>query len=345
MKNIDEALLARYLQQDTDKAENEAVAQWRQDLPTNEQTLQDIEKIWAKTEALKPDFPTFDADKAWAKMALAIEPTDEKPKEKEAKIVELAPKTKVRSLWGSSGLRIAMSVALLVAVGWVFYNNFYNEGEKQYAQITKTKQDVAKLTLDDKSTVVLGHNAKIMYPEKFGKKDRTVQFEGQAHFSITPDASRPFIIKTSEEAVVKVLGTSFSVTSYANTKQVEVNVTSGKVELSHEEQKVVLQVGETGIYVDNKISKKATQQTEKQQKESKFSLNFDNTPLAQVIDQLNVRCGAKLALSPALQKCPLTVKFESQDLETMLQIIVETLELTTQAGEQGYMILNGKGCL
>lgn len=353
---IDEALLIRYLQKETDESENQAIEKWRNDLPTHEQTLQNIEKLWEKTEAIKPVFPTFDTDKAWAKFSLTLDETSQMPHlegEKEAIVIDInttkqtnKPTNKQINVFPF--LRIAASVLLIVGVGWLFYQNFREDTpEKQYATITKTKKQANELTLDDKSTIQLGHNAKISFPEKFAKDNRTVQFEGQAYFSITSDASRPFIIQTPEKANIKVLGTSFEVTAYPDKQDVVVQVSSGKVELSAEGKTVILKAGETGIWVgkEHTLTKSSTQKFAQAQEIKTHSFDFKATPLSEVINRLNIECNAKLELAPNLENCPLTVNFENQYLQTITNIIMETLELNEEAGKNGYTILKGKGCL
>jgi ferric-dicitrate binding protein FerR (iron transport regulator) len=348
--SIDEALLIRYLQKETDESENQAIEKWRNDLPTHEQTLQNIEKLWEKTEALKPVFPAFDTDKAWAKFSLALEKAPNPEDEKEATVIDINEKRRTNGLpfRGLSFLRIAASILLVVGVGWLFYQNFRQDTpEKQYATITKTKKQTHELTLGDKSKIRLGHNAKISFPEKFAKNNRTVQFEGQAHFSITPDASRPFIIQTPEKANIKVLGTSFEVTAYPDKQDVIVQVSSGKVELSVEGKAVILEAGEVGIWAGKEytLTKSSNKKFEQTQEIKTHSFEFKATPLREVINRLNIECNAKLELTPNLENCPLTVNFDNQYLQTIIQIIMETLELNGEVGKNGYTILKGKGCL
>lgn len=330
---ITEELLARYVAQETNDTENQAIERWRADLPAHEKMIQDFEKLWTKTEVLKSSFPSFDTEKAWAKFDLAIQ-NDEKGK--------------IRKItFKPTALRIAASVLLIATVGFaIYWLSGRQDAPEVMAQITKTQKEAPNLTLEDKSTVQMGQNAKITYPEKFAKTNRMIRFEGQAHFKISPDASRPFIIQTSEKATIKVLGTSFWVTSYPETDRVEVNVTTGKVEVSAKEQKIVLEAGESGVWAGKKgdLAKIDTRRLETEKRQKTYSLIFKGTPLPAVIEKLNITCGTKLTLSPELQKCLLTVNFEEQDVETILQILTETLEIKQTQGRQGDIVLTGKGC-
>lgn len=77
-------------------------------------------------------------------------------------------------------------------------------------QILTTSQEEFKQTvLFDGSKIWLNKSAKLKYPKKFGKKHRTVYFEGEGYFEVTKDVKRPFIVKTQSMEIV-VLGTKFN---------------------------------------------------------------------------------------------------------------------------------------
>ena len=70
------------------------------------------------------------------------------------------------------------------------------------------------VVLPDGTQVVLGSGSILKYAADFGSSDvREVELTGQARFSVTHNAHKPFIVK-SEKMATKVLGTEFYVRSY-----------------------------------------------------------------------------------------------------------------------------------
>ncbi|MGV3558011.1 FecR family protein [Larkinella arboricola] len=95
-------------------------------------------------------------------------------------------------------------------------------------EVSNTSGKAQKITLKDGSWVVLKPNSRISYPEQFGEKTRQLSLWGEAFFDVKKDPARPFIVKTGE-LVTQVLGTSFTIKSYDESKAIEVAVLRGRV--------------------------------------------------------------------------------------------------------------------
>ena len=91
--------------------------------------------------------------------------------------------------------------------------------------------EIATIILPDNSTVVLNGNSEIRYAPGLGQGAREVWIEGEAFFSVkhTHD-NRKFVVHSSEELDVEVLGTEFNV--YDRPDAVRVVLNSGKVKLN-----------------------------------------------------------------------------------------------------------------
>jgi transmembrane sensor len=85
--------------------------------------------------------------------------------------------------------------------------------------------------LPDGSTVELNSGTTIRYNRLFGIRNRDVQLDGEAFFTVVP-GNTPFIVKANQ-AVVEVTGTSFNVRSRSDDPGLEtrVHVASGSVAL------------------------------------------------------------------------------------------------------------------
>lgn len=111
---------------------------------------------------------------------------------------------------------IAIGVATLV---------WYHRGNETQAIATAVGQQ-RSLTLADGSVVQINTNS--MLETKFDSGSRAVFLgKGEAHFTVAPDAQRPFIVHAGG-AVVRALGTEFDVRIHDN-RSIEVIVAAGRV--------------------------------------------------------------------------------------------------------------------
>ncbi len=97
-------------------------------------------------------------------------------------------------------------------------------------EVVTARGQRATVELRDGSQVTLGADSRLTIPADFGGTTRTVTLDGEAYFVVTPDARRPFDVR-SGFAVTRVLGTRFGVLGRSDRDAVEVIVASGKVAL------------------------------------------------------------------------------------------------------------------
>lgn len=88
----------------------------------------------------------------------------------------------------------------------------------------------SKLTLSDNTIVWLNAGSRLVYPTTFTGKTREVLLFGEAYFEVAKNAEKPFVVKTSD-IQVKVLGTHFNVSAYAEDKMIQTVLQEGSVEL------------------------------------------------------------------------------------------------------------------
>ncbi|MCC8153555.1 MAG: FecR family protein [Tannerellaceae bacterium] len=74
--------------------------------------------------------------------------------------------------------------------------------------------DADILILPDGTEVSLGTQTILTYTSDFGKKERTINLDGEAFFKVTPSQKKPFKVITSDHEI-EVLGTQFNVTAYS----------------------------------------------------------------------------------------------------------------------------------
>ena len=84
------------------------------------------------------------------------------------------------------------------------------------------------VVLPDETMVKLNAGSRLSYPARFDDSIRVVELEGEAFFDVKRDEEKPFYIKT-KELNVEVLGTSFCVSTYPDSRNPLVAVQSGEV--------------------------------------------------------------------------------------------------------------------
>ena len=102
-----------------------------------------------------------------------------------------------------------------------------------------------KITLDDSTRIWLNSETQFTYPVHFTGKERKVKVTGEAYFKVTENKERPFIVET-DKMNIRVLGTSFNVTTYSDEEESNTTLVEGRVEVSlpGSTEKIVLKPGE-----------------------------------------------------------------------------------------------------
>ncbi len=88
------------------------------------------------------------------------------------------------------------------------------------------------ITLSDGTQVVLNSGSKLVFPAEFSGKTRGVYLIGEGYFDVSRDENKPFIVKT-DEINIKVLGTRFNVSAYADENVTSAVLVEGSVSVYH----------------------------------------------------------------------------------------------------------------
>lgn len=102
------------------------------------------------------------------------------------------------------------------------------------------------LILADSTKVWLNSETTLRFPVQFATDVRNVELNGEAYFEVSKNEKVPFIV-TSGNQQVKVLGTRFNLSSYADNQSIYTTLVEGKVEVSlntNPEGKIILNPSE-----------------------------------------------------------------------------------------------------
>ena len=86
------------------------------------------------------------------------------------------------------------------------------------------------LVLPDGSKVYLNAGSVLRYPERFNDTQREVFLTGEAYLEVVHDDRHPFIVQTHDVAI-RVLGTTFNINVYPDSKWVKTTLVEGKIEI------------------------------------------------------------------------------------------------------------------
>ena len=102
-----------------------------------------------------------------------------------------------------------------------------------YNQLVVPAGKRSTLTFSDGTRVWINASSKLVYPVNFEKNKREIFVEGEIYIEVTPDSKRPFIVRANS-LDVKVLGTNFNVSAYADQPDLQVVLVSGAVEIQQD---------------------------------------------------------------------------------------------------------------
>jgi ferric-dicitrate binding protein FerR (iron transport regulator) len=145
------------------------------------------------------------------------------------------------------------------AGGQLVYSDAGSGPEKNAKQnrVSTPKGGKWRINLPDGTAVWLNAASSIAYPASFkGSKVRGVELNGEAYFEVAKDKAHPFIVKTDNQEV-EVLGTHFSVNSYADETSVKTTLLEGRIRITGAGQQKILKPGEQSI-LNGKVLKIGT---------------------------------------------------------------------------------------
>lgn len=131
--------------------------------------------------------------------------------------------------------KYAAIVLLLIVAGvtvWLKANQYQaQKGKMLECYVENGFTD--SLLLSDGTQVYLNSGSIMYYPKFFSKflSKREVYLEGEAHFDVSKDEDKPFIVHTGNLSI-QVLGTNFNVKAYAGERTITTTLEKGRIKVS-----------------------------------------------------------------------------------------------------------------
>lgn len=324
---IKDELMVRYLAGEAGPEEAMALQDWLT-LAENKAYFENIQRTWEQTHPSKMP-RAIDAQHAWKKVDNQTEP---------------AVMWKSGTAAGRRNkiiLRIAASLLITILATLLIYIRFYKPSVGMVA--VTTADSLKNVSLPDNSTATLHRNSKLLYPAAFDEKQRNVELaQGEAFFTVTSNAEKPFIIHTSV-ADIRVVGTTFNVALKNN--QLEVSVKEGKVLVYTSQDSSYLTAGFTGIVQPAMGAIRVKDSVHMNTwGYATHRLIFKDTPLEEVIADIEKAYPYSITLGNAnINNCRLTATFDNDSAENLLNLVAETLNLSVVKNGTVFT-LEGEGC-
>lgn len=221
-------------------------------------------------------------------------------------------------------------------------------------EVKNTSDKPQNIPLEDGSLVVLKKNSSISFPEHFGEKNRLVYLQGEAFFQIKRNPAKPFIVAAGS-LYTKVLGTSFTVKSYKESKTIEVQVKSGRVSVY--ESTVKKSINRNGVILtpNQKITfDKKSQKMELSIVENPliiippaeidYGFTFSDVPVKAVFSALEKSYGIDIILeNDVLDDCLFTGDLNGLPLFEQVDIICKSVNVTCERRGTA-LFVQGAGC-
>lgn len=195
--------------------------------------------------------------------------------------------------------------------------------------------------LPDGSKVWLNAKSELKYDSNFNTAKREVILQGEGFFEVEK-SEKPFVVHVND-LNVKVYGTAFNVSAYADEPVIQTCLESGKVSIqSHQSKEYFINPGELAIYNKStaRIETKKVDPVEYSGwRENKIYLH--NEPIEVLARKLERQYNITIGFTPATigSEIHYTGVFGNESLEEILQAISTASNLTVREEGNHYQII------
>ncbi|KAA1244430.1 FecR family protein [Aquimarina sp. RZ0] len=304
MKNslVREVEIWAYVSKSANEATRIKVEHWKDSNDFDEELFDSIVKLYDVT-GKNPFDDVIDIEVEKAKFFSTVAPTNRK------------------SQGIQKYLKYAAVVALFISIAGITYQSLSGN----IIIIETGYREEKQVTLSDGSVVWLNAGSKISYEEN---SPRTIQLRGEAFFEVAKDKAHSFTVETSDNVIVKALGTSFNVKAYPENTYLETTLLSGKVEVlskNYFEEKIVMLPNDNiRILKADGIPVKTTIQNEEAILAwRKGEIRFENLSFKNIANDLNNQLNIKLVFeNESIAESRFTAVFDrSTPIEEILEVL------------------------
>ena len=300
-KNIEE-LLFRYCEGKLSGDERKHVEEWISANKENEELAKTVHELYWAADTLSV-MDKVDADNALKKA--------------NGKLVR--KKFKTVFLWAERAAAI-MFIPLLSAYLLQIKNS--DVAEARMMEIRTNPGMTTAFVLPDGTNVSLNSGSVLRYPEFFSEDKREVELIGEAFFDVTKDPNKRFVVKTTGDERVEVLGTSFNMEVFPGDSILSTTLLEGKIRFISDVSCLLMNPGEKLIYNHNSSNIRLIKTSGESETAWRYGkIIFDNTPFNEVLRILSKRFNVDFVVkNEKYRKDSFTGIFSTQRLEQVLDV-------------------------
>jgi len=199
--------------------------------------------------------------------------------------------------------------------------------------------EIKEFILPDGSRVALNANSQLTYKTNWTGAKRNVLLTGEAFFDVVHTSdNKEFIVETTEDFSVQVLGTEFNVnTRKGNTA---VYLQSGRIELQTVKENVILKPGDLAVIKDsNPVELKRDTKAESTLAWKNNLFIYNDTPLSGIIQDIEDNFGMQVHVTEsALMDKRVTAKISRKNVDVLLQVLGEILDVQIEQNKKQIVI-------
>jgi ferric-dicitrate binding protein FerR (iron transport regulator) len=349
-------LLIRFILGEATEKERQKTEQWLRNDVADKQPMQALEQILHESHL---ELSQWNEDELWEKFTSKAgitltqtgSPYEIKPRPDEG--IAVKP-IRVVMQWCFGINRSASQyffrfaiIALLILGGSlgtaVYFKKLQEKRElayqSTYQEYCTQKGERCTLLLADGTNIRLNSATKIRFPVVFSKDKREVFLDGEAFFDVAHDETSPFIVHTID-ANIRVLGTLFNVTSYAEDSKTQVIVSEGQVAFGgvKQQDEVLLRRNQVSRIINGGLPSTAEViRTEKYLAWLKNQMIFENASLAEVFKQLSRKFDVEFkVLDSSLLNRHIMATYSNESLSQIIRSL--SLSLRFQYTQRGKIV-------
>ncbi|NOX87415.1 MAG: DUF4974 domain-containing protein [Calditrichaeota bacterium] len=317
------------------KDDNEKWGKWLNENPRNKALYNEALKLWQAGQFKSYPLPDVQAElnKLLNNLNLNVDKTETKINKSRPVILQMNK----RRLWKIGAAVISAAAVLLIA----FHLNIpilnFSFGEKFTTVATKFGERIT-LNLADGSKVILNGNSTLKYPKNFTPETkRELYLKGEAYFEVTKKPLGPqhnFTVAT-DEGLITVIGTSFTVSSRKN--QTKVALIKGMIKVMAKEKSDDLRISASVIMNPGEFlyfSKNARELNPQNDISSlqtswwKDRLILNHTSMEEVVARLKETYGVDVEIKDdKLLKRTITGSIENNNLDFIIETLGKVLQV------------------
>ena len=290
MNRIPEEIIKKWLDGTADESERASVVSWASESPDNQKELLALKMVYMST------------------LTNEYQSAAQKKRRRLRRVLA----------WSLSS---AAAVASVVSALFILVPEKDDYQSLSAVNISVPVGQMSKLVLSDSTCVWLNSNSELeVLDSETG--ERAVALKGEAYFEVTKDSKHPFVVSCGDR-LVKVLGTSFNLSSYSE-ELFAIKLFSGSVELLDKRAGFSCRMNpdEQIEYSDGKyIKTTGTNRNSSEWRSGKYS--FADASLDSIMEKVGDYYGVKIMFQDnRMKQLRCTCSFHSGDtLENILELI------------------------